>query len=153
LNQKNSTELIVYGLDQARLGLVGALAKARGLSATQRMSDYGIFSWVAEVSLEDTNELVNSIIKLKNVCFEVISTDGLESVRQVYSPSLGLGSTTIDALGNAYIQEHRLRELVRDSNMNMLKLQRQIARELLEPWNAEIENLLESSLSEARASA
>lgn len=153
MNEKTSAELIVYGLDQARLCLVGALAKARGLSAMHRASEYGMSSWNAEVSHVEINELINSIIKLRNVCFEVITADGLESVRHVYTPSLGLGSTTIDAFGNAYIQEHRLRELVKDSNMNMLKLQRQIARELLEPWNAEIEGLLESSLSEARASA
>ena len=153
MNQIISAELTVYGLDQSRLGLVGALAKAWGLSAIQRVSDYAISSWAGEVPLEDTNELVTSLIKLKNVYFEVITSDGLESVRRVYTPSLGLGSTTIDALGNSYIQEHRLRELFREANMNMMKLQRQMEKELLVPWNDEIESLLESSLSEARAIA
>ena len=153
MNQKIAAELIVYGLDQARLGLVGAIANARGFSLAVRANEYGMISWVADAVLGESNELVDSIIKLRNVCFEVITTDGFESVRQVYTPRLGLGTTTIDAFGNAYIQEHRLRELFRDANMNILKLQRQIEKELLVPWNDEIESLLESSLSEARAIA
>ena len=59
--------------------------------------------------------------------------------------------TPSDSFGNAIVQEHRIRELLRQANQNMVKFERLIASECLEEWNSDFEEALEQSMTKKSA--
>ena len=150
MNQKLKVELTTYGLDSSRLGLVSAVLTARSLRPSHTISGNDK-TWAGEIPSSQIDELIAAILKLGDVRFDVITRTEFDAHRFAYSPRLGLKSCAIDSFGNAIVQEHRIRELLRQANQNIIKFERLIASECLEEWNSDFEEALEQSMTEKSA--
>ena len=150
MSDKSNIVLTVYGLTSERAGLVQAVLHARGLTPSQSDA-VSIITWLG--SLEDTHvdELVNALIKLQTVSFDLEVSSAAERLRLVYSPNLGLRSAAIDAFGNINLTEHHIRALLAQANQNMLAFSRLIDESLLAPWDSEFEGIRERSMLQAEA--
>ncbi len=147
MNQKLKVELTTYGLDSSRLGLISAVLTARSLKPSHTRSGNDK-TWAGDISSLRIHELIAATMKLGDVRFDVITRTELDAYRFAFSPRLGLRGCAIDSFGNAIVQEHRLRELLRQANQNMVKFERLIASECLEEWNNDFEQALEQSMTQ-----
>lgn len=146
MNSKLKVEVTTYGLDSSRLGLLTAVLTSRSLVASGSSSIDK--SWTGEISSTQTDELLNAIMKLGDVRFDLVVTSESDAYRYAYSPRLGLKGCSVDSLGSAVVNEHRLRELLRQANQNLVKFERLLAIECLEEWNNDFEQAIEQSMTE-----
>ena len=146
MNSKLNVEVTTYGLSSSRLGLLSAVLTSRSLVAIGTPSIDK--TWTGEISSGQTDELLNAIMKLGDVRFDLVVTSELDAYRYAYSPRLGLKGCAVDSTGSAIVNEHRLRELLRQANQNPVKFERLLANECLEEWNNDFEEAIEQSLTE-----
>ena len=152
MSDKSNILLTAYGLNDERAGLVQAVLHARGLAPAQ--SDVAaINTWLGSLETTEVDALVNALIKLQTVSFDLEVSKAAEGQRLVYSPNLGLRSAAIDAFGNINLTEHHIRALMAEANQNMLTFARLVDQSLLAPWDAEFEVIRERAMSQAVVSA
>lgn len=91
--------------------------------------------------------LASELLGWGSITFEIIQdeADGNAGWRWVCTPGLGLFQGQIDGLGNALVNEHRLRALVDFEVSNLADLRNRISLAVGEPWDAELEKLREAS--------
>jgi hypothetical protein len=142
--------LTIFGLHSERLGLVRAILSARGLDP-QRNDSVNPASWTGTVTSGDQAALVNALIKLKNLSFEMETWIEGSGERIVYTPALGLASAAIDEFGSVNLTEHRIRELMAQANQNMITFGRLMDQALLVGWDAEFEAIREDALQNGEA--
>lgn len=89
--------------------------------------------------------LATSFMSLKQISFEVIQQDSLDSAgyRWSFTPTLGMFSSAIDEAGNILVGENRLRSLVDECGSNGLKLQAELRRVLGQAFDDELERFRE----------
>lgn len=150
MHNRTHTLVTVYDLSRDRAGLVRALAQSNGLSEEHQNSEF-VSVWTGDLDHAELEQLLNSLMRLKSLSFDVIHGEP-SPVRFVYAPTLGLGSVDIDALGNAILSEHRIRQLMRESNQNMMVFERLAARALLRDWEEHFESIRAKALAKAAAS-
>lgn len=102
-------------------------------------------AWVSKPSFGAM--LASELLGWGSIRFEIIQdeADGNPGWRWVFTPSLGLFQGQIDSLGNALVNEHRLRALADSDSANLADLRHQIRLAIGEPWDAELEKLREAS--------
>jgi len=140
----NKIFLTVYGLASERAGLVRAVLHSHDLTPTE--SDNRLVSvWTGLLPQVQVMALLTSLTKLADTSFDVEITLGDDRERLVYTPELGFGSASIDSLGNITLTEHRLAQLLREANQNMLVFERSLAQALLSPWQNQFEAIRQSA--------
>ncbi len=152
MSDKSNILLTAYGLTTERAGLVQAVLHAQGLSRV-RSDVAAINTWLGLLEATDVDELVNALIKLQTLSFDLVVNKAAEGQRLVYSPNLGLRSAAIDSFGNLNLTEHHIRALMAEANQNMLVFARLVDQSLLAPWDAEFEVIRERAMSQAVVSA
>jgi len=137
--------LTIFGLDLKRLGLVQAVLRARGLTP-YGLESSSLRSWSGTLESADQQGLINSLMKLQNIAFDLEVERLRAGERVVYTPSLGLGHAAIDELGCINLTEHRIREIMAQANQNVITFGRLIDQSLLVAWDAEFESFREQDL-------
>jgi len=143
MSEQPNILLIVYGLTSLRAGLVRSVLNSRNFR--ENNSDAVLInSWNGTASRTGAMELLDSLRKLGNLSFEVELTIGPDREVIVYTPELGFASASIDSFGNIILTEHRMLQLVRDANQNMLAFERFLGEALLAPWQLQFEEIRQS---------
>jgi hypothetical protein len=89
--------------------------------------------------------LATSFMNLKQISFEVIQQDSLDSsgYRWSFTPALGMFSTATDEAGNILVSENQLRFIVDSCGSNGLKLQAELRKVLGQAFDDELESYRE----------
>jgi len=89
--------------------------------------------------------LATSFMNLKQISFEVIQQDSLESAgyRWSFTPALGMFSSSTDEVGNILVSENQLRFIVDSCGSNGLKLQAALRKVLGQAFDDELESYRE----------
>jgi hypothetical protein len=89
--------------------------------------------------------LATSFMNLKQLTFEVIQQDSLDSsgYRWSFTPALGMFSSATDEAGNVLVNENQLRFIVESCGSNGLKLQAELRKVLGQAFDDELESYRE----------
>jgi hypothetical protein len=143
MSEQPNILLTVYGLTSLRAGLVRSVLKSRNF--LDNNSDAVLINtWHGSASRTGAMELLDSLRKLGDLSFEAELTIGPDREVIVYTPELGFASASIDSFGNIILTEHRMLQLVRDANQNMLAFERFLDEALLTPWQLQFEEIRQS---------
>ena len=137
--------LTTFGLDSQFSGLVRSILRSYELGACSSET-LSVASWSGFLVSTDRQNLLNSLLKLKFISFDLEVVNGSSGERIVYTPNLGLATAAIDEFGSINLTEHRIRALMTEANQNMLAFSRLMDHCLLAPWDAAFEAEREKSL-------
>jgi len=150
MSNKSNIYLTAFGLESERVGLVRSVIHARGLSPAHSEAA-SISAWVGDLSDSEIDTLLESLLKLQNVAFDLELKNESSARRIVFSPNLGLRAAALDEFGCINLTEHHIRALMAEANQNMLKFARLIDQSLLAPWDVEFESIRERALAQEEA--
>ena len=137
--------LTTFGLDSQFSGLVRSILLSYELGACSSET-LSVASWSGLLDSTSRQNLLNSLLKLKFISFDLEVVGGSSGERIVYTPNLGLATAAIDEFGSINLTEHRIRALMAEANQNMLAFSRLMDHCLLAPWDAAFEAERERAL-------